>query len=105
LKPLMVKIQAEVWLPKPMVRDPSRLTKKRVRQTIVIGTGRVLYHDRDLILVRAFGSTSTFYPHGQARSGSHKTTHPKHELLESAFWWQLTPASVEKLKLALKRKR
>lgn len=102
MKPLTVEIWAFAFVPVPYKRDPSKLTKKRVQRKVKLGTGRVLYADRTIVLVRAFGETNIFHGFGAAMMSammwSYDDKHPKAELLGRSWQWHLLPDSLERLK-------
>lgn len=60
--------------------------------------GRVLYADRQIILVRACGSHSSFQPNGEMRGVGYLRTHPHAKNVpERHGRWRIHPDSLKKL--------
>jgi len=57
--------------------------------------GKVLYADRQIILVRACGSHSTFFANGDMRGVGYKSTHPHAKDIPAKHGrWRIHPDSL-----------
>ena len=77
MKPLNVRIYGEVLKPRPQKKDPSKMTKARHWQLALLGVGRVVYADKNVIYAYAFGALrpSAFDTHGYVLSWGYKKGH------------------------------
>lgn len=80
------------------------MTKKMFLQWVSVGRAKVLYHDREIVLLRAFGSESLFQPSGHASLTSFNRKHPASKNIpEPHGRWRIHPDSVKTLKVARKK--
>lgn len=100
MKRQSVLVQVEAWQPRRQIRWTSRLTKKLFRVWFNVGRWPVLYADREVVIVKQFGSVSVYSRQsGDYSSAGFMAEHPAaNRIPERHGRWRLEESSLKKVK-------
>lgn len=107
MKRRYVTVQVETFLPRVYVRGGfAHETIRRYPTQVELGRWPVLYVDREVIVVRQFGSVSLYErTTGRMIIAGYNKKHVKARLVpERHGWWRIAPASLIALKETLTRR-
>jgi hypothetical protein len=95
-----VVVEVEAFVPRKYVRKGiGHSTAKRYRTWVDMGRWPVLYRDREVVLVKQFGSICLYHPDGNMDLAGYNAKHPKAHLIpKNHGWWRLSPESVVTLR-------
>jgi hypothetical protein len=95
-----VVVEVEAWVPRQYERKGLRhTTAKRYRTWVALGRWPVLFRNREVILVKQFGSICLYGPDGEMDLAGFNAKHPKAHLVpERHGFWRLAPESVVTLR-------
>jgi hypothetical protein len=95
-----VVIEVEACVPRTFMKNGVvRYTKKTYRTWVNLGRWPVLYRDRQIIVVKQFGSVCLYHADGTMELAGYTKTHPKAHLVpRSHGWWRIQPESLKALK-------
>jgi len=97
-------VRTRVWCSRSGVLRPMRVTiqyqeVRNPHRWKNAFTARVLFADRQIVLVRGAGSHSTFDPNGPFKSAGWRREHPAAKSIPKRHGtWRLHPKSVDRLK-------